>query len=221
MSDTLVTGQDSTDAGGQQGADSNPQSQGNPNPNTPADSAKPADAQPNADAGKPGDQGQGDKPNDNDNKNAADEVSFEFKLPDGVELDQASADEFTAIFKDKNLKPSEQAQKLADLAVKREVARIEEHKRTVGEWVDTVKADKDIGGDKLPDTLATAKKAIELGPPGLKELLNVTGLGNHPDVVRWAFNIGKALSEDRFVGGSGAQAPKGDMADRLYGNTKA
>jgi len=43
----------------------------------------------------------------------------------------------------------------------------------------------------------------------------MTGLGNHPEVIRAFYKAGKAISEDRFIPGS----PKGaemDMAKRMF-----
>lgn len=144
------------------------------------------------------------------------EVAYEFTTPEGIELDKASTDEFVAIAKELKL-PRDAAQKVVDLAVKREAARMDAHKAAISSWEDTVKADKEIGGDKLADTLATAKKAIDLGPPELKELLNNSGIGSHPAVVRWAYTVGKALSEDRFVSGKAGEAPT-TTASRLFPN---
>lgn len=169
---------------------------------------------PNAAPGNPQPNGQG-----NQGANDTGEVTFEMKLPDGVELDQAAADEFKAIVSDKALTASQRAQKIVDLAVKREADRVEAFKTRVQSWIDEVKADKEIGGDKLDETLAVAKKAIDLGPPGLKEYLDASGLGNHPVMVRWAYTIGKALSEDGFVRGDGrGDAKSGDPSER-YANS--
>jgi hypothetical protein len=205
--DTLIAGADTTEAGGQQ----------------PTEGAKPDGEGTKPDAktetpdagGKDEAKGEGDKKDD-----AVEPIAFEFKLPEGVELDQAGADEFKAIVSDAKLTKSEMAQKLADLVVNREQARLESHTRLVTEWADAVKADKEIGGDKLAENLAVASKAVALGGPELKELLNSSGLGNHPAVVRWALAIGKALSEDRLVPASQVAREKGDIADRLYGSPK-
>lgn len=150
-------------------------------------------------------------------KQEASEVVYEFIAPEGVELDKPSTEEFAAIAKELNL-PKEAAQKVVDLAIKREQARTEAFVKQAQEWENTVKTDKDLGGDKLPETLATCRKAIDLGPPELRELLTSTKLGSHPAVVKWAYAVGKALSEDRFV--SGGSAPKGsnDTAKSLYPN---
>ena len=64
-------------------------------------------------------------------------------------------------------------------------------------------------------------KAIEtFGTPELRSLLDSTGMGNHPEVVRLALKIGKAISEDTIV--RGRNTPSGgakDPASVLYGNT--
>lgn len=144
------------------------------------------------------------------------EVVYEFTAPEGIELDKASTDEFTAIAKELKLSKAD-AQRVVDLAVKRESERMDTHRKTVSDWADQVKADKELGGDKLDETMATAKKAIDLGPPELKELLNNSGIGNHPAVVKWAYTVGKALSEDRFVSGKPGDKPP-TIASRLFPN---
>jgi len=146
------------------------------------------------------------------------EIAYEFKLPEGIEPDAKATEEFVAIAKELKL-PKEAAQKVVDIAIARENARVEAHNAQVVAWAEEVKADKELGGDKLTETLATAQKAIALGPPGLKELLNRTGMGNHPAVVKWAHAVGKALSEDRFVaGGQGANTGEKSTAQVLYPN---
>jgi hypothetical protein len=146
------------------------------------------------------------------------EVAYEFSLPEGIEADDASKEEFVAIAKELKL-PKEAAQKVVDLAIKREQARTEAFAKQVQGWEDSVKSDKELGGDKLPETLATCRKAIDLGPPELRDLLSSTKMGSHPAVVKWAYAVGKALSEDKFVGG-GAGAPKDgkSTASVLYPN---
>lgn len=158
-------------------------------------------------------------------QNAADskpgeEVKYDFKAPDGMELNPDQLGEFTALAKELKL-PAEQAQKIVDLATKAEQARMEAHSKLITGWADEVKADKEIGGDKLQENLAVAKKALDLGPPELKGLLNESGLGNHPAVVKWAIAVGKALSEDKFVPAGQAAPAKGDVASRLYGKPAA
>lgn len=86
-------------------------------------------------------------------------------------------------------------------------------------WADTVKADKDIGGAKLAENLAIAAKARDLGGPELVKVLNKTGLGDHPAVIRAFVKFGKALSEENFVSAGTSTGGSRSQADRLYGTT--
>lgn len=160
-----------------------------------------------------GEGGEGGKPAAGDD--------FEFTAPEGIELDAKSIDAFKSILKDKTLDDKSRAQKLVDLAAQREADRVEAHRTLVSKWAEDVKTDKEIGGDKLAENLAIAKKALDLGPPELKGLLDQTGLGNHPAVVKWALAVGKKLSEDTFVPGGKEVAPQKSQADRLYPKTAA
>ena len=135
--------------------------------------------------------------------------SYAFEMPDGVELDKAAAEEFSAVAKELKLDQAT-AQKVADVAVKMQQRQAETHQKQVEQWTAQTKADKEIGGEKLDENLAVARKAIDaFGTPELKTLLNGTGLGNHPEIVKAFYKAGKAISEDRFVPG----APKGGADD--------
>lgn len=143
--------------------------------------------------------------------------AYELQMPDGIELDKASAEEFTAIAKELKLDQAT-AQKLADVAAKQAQRQVEAHTKLVESWVEQVKTDKDIGGDKLEENLGLARKALDhFGTPELKDVLNASGLGNHPEVIKAFLKAGKAISEDKFVAG----APKGsdtDPARKLFPN---
>lgn len=148
----------------------------------------------------------GDTPADTTADKKADEKqvpeAYEFKMPDGVELDKAAADEFSAIAKEMGLN-QEQAQKVADVGAKMAQRHAEAHARQVEAWVGEVKADKEIGGDKLDENLGVARKALDaFGTPELRDLLNASGMGNHPAVIKAFYKVGKAISEDGFVKGS-------------------
>lgn len=143
--------------------------------------------------------------------------SYDFKMPEGVELDKAAADEFTAIAKELKLDQAT-AQKVADVGAKMAQRQAEAHAKLVETWVEQVKTDKDIGGDKLDQSLAVARKALDkFGTPELRDVLNSTGLGNHPAVIRAFYNAGKAISEDTFVNGAPAGSQT-DPAKRLFPN---
>lgn len=141
--------------------------------------------------------------------------TYELKMPEGIELDAAAADEFKAIAKELKLSASD-AQKVADVGAKMAQRQTEAHAKLVASWTEMTKVDKEVGGDKLPENLAIAKKALDtFGTPELRDVLNMTGLGNHPEVIRAFYKAGKAISEDRFVQGA-PKAPETDMAKRLF-----
>ncbi len=144
------------------------------------------------------------------------EVEVTFEMPEGIELDTASADAFKAVVKDKSLTEGQRYQKLADLAIQREQARFDAHRKAVEGWGAEVQADKELGD---PENQAVARKFIDtFGTPELKEMLNRSGLGNHPAFVRLALKAGKAYSEDTIAAGrTGGNAPPKSAADILYG----
>lgn len=149
---------------------------------------------------------------------------YEFKPPEGKEFDAEILTNFSEVAKELNL-TQDAAQKLLDkmgpLVEQRQIQQIEQVRT---QWADASRNDKEFGGEKLSENLAVAKKALDqFGTPELRTLLNQSGLGNHPDVIRFMYRAGKAISEDRYVGGdigkgSGKSQPKGfnDLAAALY-----
>lgn len=135
----------------------------------------------------------------------------DFAFEEGKALDAELADDIKATAKELGLTQS-QAQKLADLALKRtesaQSKQAEMLAQARDEWAGQAKADKEFGGDAIEANLATARKALDtFGTPELKALLNESGLGNHPEVIRFFYRAGRAISPDnRFiVGGPGVQ----------------
>jgi hypothetical protein len=152
----------------------------------------------------------------------AEPVAYEtFKLPDGATVDPESLAAATELFRTSSLS-QEQAQKFIDLAVSREQASAHKGAQAFvdlqNKWVSEIKADPDIGGDRLGASLASASRAIDrLGVPGLREALNLTGAGNHPAIVKAFVRLGQMVSEDRFLPGNnaGPAAPR-SAAETIY-----
>jgi len=143
--------------------------------------------------------------------------AYDLQMPEGVELDKAAADEFTTIAKELKLDQAA-AQKLADIAAKQAQRQVDAHTALVESWVEQVKTDKDIGGDKLDENLSIARKALDtFGTPELRDVLNASGLGNHPAVIKAFVKAGKAISEDKFVAGA-AKGNDTDPAKKLFPN---
>ncbi len=100
----------------------------------------------------------------------------------------------------------EQAQRIADLGVKQSErwaqAQQEVLQQAETQWLEQVQTDKEIGGDKLQENVAVALKAIDtFGSPELKAFLKESRLGNHPEMIRFAYRAGKAIADDSVVPG--------------------
>ncbi|HSV48356.1 MAG TPA: protease [Ramlibacter sp.] len=176
---------------------------------------KPADdAKPPADA-KPEDKKPDDKPA------GAPEAYEAFTLPEGMSADAPLMGEFAALAKELNM-PQEAAQKFVNLAGKMQAGSAEHLQAAIDAqaetWGNDSKADKEFGGDAFDENLAIAKTALDkFGTPELKNLLNQSKLGNHPEVLRFFVRAGKAISQDGFIPGrTGAAA---DTAKRMYANS--
>ena len=159
---------------------------------------------------------------------APDKYEFNNKVADAPdELDPEVLTAFGDVAKELDL-PQEAAQKVLDKVApvlqRRQAQAVEEVKV---EWANEAKADQEFGGESLESNLTVAKSALDtFGTDALKSLLSESGLGNHPEVIRFMYRAGKAISEDSYVGNSlGANAKGNSMprdfngiANALYSN---
>jgi hypothetical protein len=147
--------------------------------------------------------------------------------PEGFEDDPALMGEARALFGELKL-TSEQAQALVNFAAKKGltggmVNEQELWQKQVDDWTNQIKADSEVGGLKLSESLGLARKGVDrLGGKELMDALDHTGAGVHPAVFKAFVKLGKMLSEDRFVTGPAAPAAGGsrtpqDMARQVYG----
>ncbi|WP_275075852.1 peptidase [Providencia rettgeri] len=145
---------------------------------------------------------------------------YEFTAGKDQELDKEAVAAFEPIARELGLS-NEQAQKIVDVygsTIIPQIAKQQEAawQKQVTEWAETVKADKELGS---VESIGNAQKAMDqFGTPELKQYLNDSGLGNHPELFRIFSRIGKAMSEDGFVSGSSENALS--TADVLFGDSK-
>jgi len=141
------------------------------------------------------------------------------------ELDPEVITAFGEVAKDLNL-PQEAAQKVLDKVAPviqaRQAKAIEEVKVN---WANDSQADQEFGGENFDSNLTVAKSALDtFGNDALKSLLAETGFGNHPEIIRFMYRAGQAISEDSYVGNSegakGNSIPKdfNGIANALYSN---
>lgn len=153
--------------------------------------------------------GAGERPSENGDKPQQPVVpeQYEFKPPEGMEFDEATIGVYAEAAREAGL--SQEAadivlNKIAPHLAQQQAARLAEARN---DWAQQSRADAEFGGEKLDENLAVAKKAVEaLASPELKTLLEQSGLGNHPEIIRLFYRAGRSLSQDGFVGGKAAQA---------------
>lgn len=189
-------------------------------PATEPAAAAPATEQP---GGEPQDQAPaGEQPKTEEAKPQGAPEAYEFTMPEGFELNQEVSGEFEAYARELNL-PQDKAQAVVDMGVKlmqsAAAKQAEAFAQTQKEWRDAVVNDKELGGAALAENLSYAAKVLDTFAPDLRAVLDQTGLGNHPAFVKAFVKIGKAISEDRLVGGA-QQTPGAaqDPAAKLFPN---
>jgi len=135
--------------------------------------------------------------------------SYRLEPPEGLTLDEEAVALATPAFQALGLS-NEQAQSLMPVAA--EWARslqarghqqmMEQVAAQRREWFETARADREIGGTQWEASTARAARALDaLGFPkgsAFRTLLDESGLGNHPEMIRAFARVGRAVSEDRF-----------------------
>jgi len=152
---------------------------------------------------------------------APEEDYGDITAPEGEAYVPAVVDSVKALSKELGLnldgakKLTSEAHRIAKAASE---AQVEALKQARAEWRDQAKADKDIGGKNFEANLALAAKARQnFGDSDLLQVLNESGLGDHPAVIRAFVKIGKAISDDSIVvGNRTAQPEQRSVAQRLY-----
>ena len=162
-----------------------------------------------------------------------------FIIPEGFTMDEAQTSEVSAVAKEFGLDQA-QAQKMVDkhfdIVSKNNDSVMEAKESTLKEWASEAMADKEFGGSNLSDNMAGARKAMNsFSQPAVdadgkailhqegslkgqqmsevEVLMNESGWGNHPAMIRVFHRINQAMSEDSFV--------QGDMKPREQKKTAA
>ena len=163
------------------------------------------------------------KPADPAADKVPDDGKYDLKMPEGVELDADLAEALMPEFKGLGL-TNAQAQKLVDAYTKLQQGRAEKQMEGFGKvvsgWAETAKKDPEIGGDKWAGSVQAAQRAVNtLGTPALKEYLEASGGGNHPEIIRFMAKAGSMIQEDNPAsGGSGGRGQPVDPAHLIFAN---
>lgn len=150
-----------------------------------------------------------------------DDGRYALTMPEGIEVDQELIDALGPDFHDLGL-TNRQAQQLADRFIeiqgRRGKAAGEAWAGRVQGWADEARRDREIGGAKWTGTVGSAQRALSrLGTPALREYLNSSGGGNHPEMIRIFAKVGSMIQEDNPPnGGAGGNGRKAETAHLMF-----
>ena len=151
--------------------------------------------------------------------------AYEFKAAEGQTFDPEFVKSYSEVARELNL-TQEAAQTMIDkvgpVLAQQQAAQIAQVRN---DWAEASKVDAEFGGAKFNKNLAIAKQSIDkFATPEFKQMLDDTGLGNHPEWIRYCYRVSKTFSPDDFEGGhkEGGAAPNdfNSMASRLYPGQK-
>lgn len=142
---------------------------------------------------------------------------YEFKTPEGYEVDPGAMADASAMFKKHNLTQA-QAQELMDVYTKHSVdsadAPYKQYATMREGWRNEMIKDNGLGNgaDGLkPEVQANVAKLIDSlgqGPAAaFREAMDLTGAGDHPAFIRAMNDLGRRFGEGTHVSGKGPTEP--------------
>lgn len=151
---------------------------------------------------------------------APEAYDFTQSLPEGMELDQQAASEFSDIARGMNL-TNDQANQLAkygmsyaqNMAKAMEQQQIEEQQA----WADETKKALGAKYNEEISYVGTALNKLEPLVPGLRQALNIGGIGNRVEIVKALAAVGRMVAEDS--GHAATDTSAGASHSSRYPNT--
>jgi predicted XRE-type DNA-binding protein len=148
---------------------------------------------------------------------------YELKLPEKSQLQESDIERIAQYAKERGLS-NDQAQEIVKVEheaisnfIKSETDRLNQLSQK--DWVEAAKKDKEIGGDDYSKNVELAKRVVEkFADEKLIDELEVTGFGNHPELVRLFVRVGKHMAEDTLVRPGVTAGGKKSMEEIFYGN---
>ncbi len=143
-------------------------------------------------------------------------------LPQGMTVNEEFKDQAIAQFKAADLS-GEQAQTMVDTYVgmleRMHTDQLQAMADQRTQWVKAVKEDPNIGGRRFEETSAQVRDLFgRYADDDVRTLMNETGLGDHPALVRLFAKIAADLGEDTLIsGGSASVRPTTTIEERWYG----
>jgi len=154
---------------------------------------------------------------------AGEQYILEMGDNEGLPLLKQQLESFTGTCRELGLSKSQAEQILAWQKDRLRETETETQRNTemvMREWNTEIRNDREFGGIRYTRTIADARAALATFDPdgSLRQLLKDTYGEYHPDVIRFAARVGRAISEHKFVEGNAGPEPKqAPLAERFYG----
>lgn len=166
-------------------------------------------------------------------------VYDKFTISDDFKLDDGLTKQFTDILGELELNTKAdhtEVQKFGQKAVDFYIAETkknvenynkllsEQWQRTQNDWKDSFLKDPEIGGNRWETTVNSALSFIRTHGGNadqqgeFKKLMNETGLGNHPAMIRLLANAGKAMAEGTPLAATRPASPPKSKVATMYGS---
>jgi hypothetical protein len=152
---------------------------------------------------------------------------YELAMPEGFVVNADALAEAEGIFRELGL-TNDAANKLVPAAVRlvedtlakvhAATAQLDAERRKA--WADEVMADPELGGseENHAKVKAIAAKAIDaFAGEEFRQMVNESGLGNHPALVRAFYRVGKAIGEDSLNAVAAPAQSAQQRASNWYG----
>lgn len=155
-------------------------------------------------------------------ENKSKEEIYELTMPEAIPYNKDVFSKFNNVVNSFKL-PKEQAQELLNIAIENANKANEDYMRTRQDWIKEIKNDPEFGNANFSETVSRAQRVLsdpEIGSPKLIELLNSTGLGDNPELIKALAKIDKKYGEDKMVSGKPAGTSYKSAAEIFYPNTK-
>lgn len=152
-------------------------------------------------------------------------TASDITFPEGMTVQDADRDSFLGILNNREMTPAQQAQALVDLqatvAQQASEAGSQAWTDMQDQWVNEVRNDPDVGGQRFDANIANIGKLIdEFGSDEPRAVMDITGAGNNVHVVKFLANVASRLTEGSQISGGNPTMTEASVADLMYPSMK-
>jgi hypothetical protein len=152
------------------------------------------------------------------------DIQYTLALPQDAVLESSAIERITAFAKANHLSPDAAQQALnhanAEVVAYRDQQTDAWRTLTRETWVNEVKRDPEIGGEKYTGAVTGTKRFLaEFGDEEIRQFLDDTGFGNNKFVIRLLSRAMARMETEKRRSGSGEGGERKSDAEVLYGNT--